>query len=94
MKILEIDRGFGSEEQMSQLLGLEMVGKISPLDQTIPTRIGQAWANQVVKYAEIALIGTVLLVIVSCLVQPAVRAAFIDHPLHGLARMTWMFLGN
>ena len=91
-----LDSGYGSHKQVSDALGLPVVAQM-PHDWGAPgTRSGSSFefSNRFVACAEIALTGFVLLTIVTCLLEPMIRTSFFENPFHGLARITWMFLGN
>ena len=90
------DHGYASHKEVSDSLGLPVVAQM-PRDwgaTDTPPRSAVGFSNTFVACAEIALIGVVLLTIVTCLLEPVMRTSIIENPFHGLARMTWMFLGN
>jgi hypothetical protein len=62
-------------------------------DETLQSK-STHWANQVVVFARLLLFGLIVLVIGFCLVNESVRTAFLANPLHGFARMVWMFSGR
>ncbi len=91
-----VDRGFRSDKQMSQVLGLPVVAKFEGAGNFRknhrPLPVGLA--NRFVMSAEIALWVVVLLIVVSCLFNSAIRDSFSENLFSGLARLTWTFFIN
>ena len=94
-------RGF---ENVSQVAAILKIPVLTALPKKIePVSFGNEnsarsptihWANQVVAFAKLLLLGLVVLTIGFCLVNESVRTAFLHNPLHGFARMAWMFSGK
>lgn len=94
-------RGF---ENVSQVASILKIPVLTALPKAMdPVSFGNEestqsptthWANQVVVFAKLLLLGLVVLTIGFCLVNESVRTAFLHNPLHGFARMVWMFSGK
>jgi hypothetical protein len=92
-----LDRGFESHHQAMTLLGVPVIDSLKSLQTqyTLPaTPLRGAFANSIVRYAEILVIAIILLLIIVMTIDSGVRAAFFANPFHGLAKIAWMFSGN
>lgn len=90
------DKGFSSNQHMSDLLGCPVVAQFKAAGgfRGNIDRLPLGVSNRFVACAEIALWGVVLLTVGTCLLNPVVRGSFSEDPFSGLARLTWMFFIN
>jgi len=91
-----LDQGFESAEHAGATLGIPVVGQISaPGNPFEITKTNSPnLANRVVWFSEILLFAFLLVVIFLCFTNNGIRQAFFENPLHGVARIAWMFLGR
>ena len=90
------DKGFSSNQHMSDLLGLPVVAQFRGAGDFRGNidRLPLGISNRFVTCAEIALWGVALLTVGTCLLNPVIRGSFSENPFSGLARLTWMFFIN
>lgn len=91
-----LDQGFDSAEQAGALLGVPVVGQISAPGNPFEVNESRTTnlANRIVSFSEILLFAFLLVVIFLCFANNGIRQAFFENPLHGVARIAWMFFGR
>ena len=91
-----LDQGFDSAEHAGATLGVPVVGQISAPGNPFEVDEGKSTnlANRVVWFSEVLLFAFLLVVIFLCFANNGIREAFFENPLHGVARIAWMFLGR
>jgi hypothetical protein len=90
-------RGFPTVDTLGKMLGVPVVVELKSgtdsLDGQGADSIGASWSNRIVKIAGLTLLGVFMVVIGFVLTNSGVRAAFVENPLYGCARIFRIFAG-
>ena len=86
-------KGFESVSSIASRLGIPVAAtlnsKLSAEDKRhLPV---SHWANSVVRFSELFLFATTLIVLGFCFINTEIREAFSDNLFHGFSRIFWMF---
>lgn len=89
-------RGFDTVDTIGKLLGIPVIVQLKSGNPSSndPTQLStHSLSNRIVKFAGLALFGIAIVVLGFVLINSEVRAAFIDNPLYGCAKIFRIFAG-